>query len=109
MAINDRVDNLVSMLRDPEEDLSDAMAEYIWSYYRVNSDGVELDPSVIKAMRALFEGLSFGYGVDQADELIVKTERAINRHGGVLAEDGNRHKVDSLPGYELDEEDEDAL
>ena len=105
MAINDRVDNMVSMLRDPEDDLRDALREYIWSYYRYNSDAVALEPEIVEAFQALFEGLNFCAG-DDAEELIVRTERKINAFGGVLSTDGTKHKVDTLPDFVLEEDDD---
>jgi len=108
MAINDRIDDMVSMLRDPEEDLADALEEYIWSYYRYNSDAVALEPEIVTAFTALFTGLNYG-SVESGEELIVRTERKINARGGVYSDsDRKRHKVNTLPDYVLDEdEDED--
>lgn len=106
MAINDKVDDMISSLRDPEEDLRDALEEYIWSYYREYADARKLEPKIVKAMDVLIEELS-GYGTGQAEELIFKTERTINARGGVVGGDGKRHKVNTLPDYVLEDEDED--
>ena len=106
MAINDRVDSIVTMLKDPEEDLKDTFGEYIWSYYRNYSDATKLEPEIVTAMATLLGGISWHGGMTEVEEIIFRTERDINSHGGVRGEDGKNHKVNTLPDYKL-EEDED--
>lgn len=105
MAINDRVDNIVTMLKDPEEDLKDALGEYIWAYYRNYSDATELEPEIVAAMVTLLGGVSWHGGRTEVEEIIFRTERDINSHGGVRGDDGTNHKVNTLPGYKPEDYD----
>lgn len=105
MAINDRFDNVLTAMRDHEEDFSDALTALVSDYYRNFTDATELESHVVDAMNVLLDA-GFNYYTMDAEEIVARAERDINRQGGVLGTNGKRHKVSTFPDYVFDEDED---
>lgn len=105
MAINDRTDDMIALVRDSEDDFVQALTSYVWNYYRNYTGASRLEFDVVQAMQTLLDE-AFP-GAMSAEELVARAEREINDYGGVLGTgdgDTRAHRVCTFPEFDFGED-----